>query len=169
MEKGKRKGKPAYEPVTLDAQERLVQIMNDSPRLVKLAGTEWEIHALKPGTKWLIAEEAVRIARKEDMSMKEVFESVAANMPSVVRILTLALLNDKERIEKDYQAVYDTLMWESDDKDWAQLLFEVFSLLDVGFFFQILQSTQIFREMTLKRRMTRAEQEQSSQGQNGGK
>ena len=164
-----KKGKKIYEPVTLEAQDRLIELMNDSPRLVKLAGTEWEIHALKPGTKWLITEEAVKIAKKEDMSMKDVFVSVSQNMPSVVRILTLALLNDKERIDRDYQAVYDTLMWESDDKDWANLLFEVFSMLDVGFFFQIMQSTQIFREMTLKRKMMKAEREQLSQGQNGEK
>lgn len=167
MEKKKRK--TIYEPVSLEAQERLVEIMNDSPRLAKLAGTEWEIHALKPGTKWLIAEEAVRIAKKEDMTMKDIFMSVSQNMPSVVRILTLALLNDRERIDRDYQAVYDILMWESDEKDWANLLMEIFSMLDVGFFFQILQSTQIFREITLKRRTTKAEQELLSQEQPGGK
>lgn len=167
MEKKKRK--TIYEPVSLEAQERLVEIMNDSPRLAKLAGTEWEIHALKPGTKWLIAEEAVKIAKKEDMTMKDIFMSVSQNMPSVVRILTLALLNDRERIDRDYQAVYDTLMWESDEKDWANLLMEIFSMLDVGFFFQILQSTQIFREITLKRRTTKAEQELLSQEQPGGK
>lgn len=165
----RKKGKRIDEPVTLESQERLVEIMNDSPRLVKLAGTEWEIYALKPGTKWLIAEEAVKIAKKEDMTMKDVFVSVSKNMPSVVRILTLALLNDKDRIENEYEKVYDTLMWKSDEKDWAKLLFEVFSMLDVGFFFQILQSTQIFREMTLKRKMTNQEREQLSPGQNGEK
>ena len=164
-----KKGKKITEPVSIESQERLMEIMNNSPKLVRLAGTEWEIHALKPGTKWLIAEEAVKIAKKEDMTMKDIFVSVSQNMPSVVRILTLALLNDKERIDRDYQTVYDTLMWESDDKDWANLLFEVFSLIDVGFFFQILQSTQIFREMTLKRKMMKAEREQLSQGQNGEK
>lgn len=169
MEGKTKERKTIYEPVSLDAQARLAEIMNDSPRIAKLAGTEWEIHALKPGTKWLIAEEAVKVAKKEDMTVKDIFMSVAQNMPSVVRILTLALLNDRERIEKDYQGVYDTLMWESDEKDWANLLMEIFSMLDVGFFFQILQSTQIFREMTLRRRTTKAEQERLSQGQHGAK
>lgn len=169
MEGRSKRGSKVTEPASLDAQERLIQIMNDSPTVAKLAGTEWEIRALKPAVKWMIAEEAVKIAKKEDMSMKDVFVSVSQNMPSVVRILTLAMLNDRERIDREYQQVYDTLMWKSDEKDWAQLLFEVFKLLDVGFFFQILQSTQIFRETTLKRKMTRAEQEQSSQGQSGGK
>lgn len=164
-----KKGKKIDEPVSLDAQKRLIEIMNDSPSIVKLAGTEWEIHALRPATKWMIAEEAVTIAKKEDMTTKDIFMSVAQNLPSVVRIITLALLNDKERIERDYQSVYDTLMWESNEKDWGNLLFEIFRMLDVGFFLQILQSTQIFRETTLKRKTTRKEQEQLSQGQNGEK
>ena len=164
-----KKGKKISEPVTLDAQSRLAEIMNDSPRVAKFAGTEWEIHALKPGTKWLIAEEAVKVAKKEDMTIRDIFVAVSQNLPSVVRIITLALLNDKIKIDRDYQAVYDTIMWESDEKDWAGLLFEVFSMMDVGFFFQIMQSIQIFREMTLTRKMTKQERVQSSQGQNGGR
>ena len=45
-------------PISEEAMSRLVQIMNDSPTTLKLAGTEWEIRSLKPGTQWLIAEEA---------------------------------------------------------------------------------------------------------------
>ena len=45
-------------PLSDAAMERLAQIMNDSPTIVKLQGTEWEIRALKPGTQWMIAEEA---------------------------------------------------------------------------------------------------------------
>lgn len=161
------KRKNISDPVSLEAQERLAQIMNDSPTLVKLAGTEWRITALKPAVKMMIAEEAVKIAKVEDKSMKDIFIAVSREMPSVVRILTLALLNDRERIDNEYDQVYSTLMWQSDEKDWAQLLFEVFRLLDVGFFFQITQSTQIFREMTLSRKMKKKEQEQLSQGRNG--
>ena len=43
-------------PLSDAAMERLAQIMNDSPTIVKLQGTEWEIRALKPGTQWMIAE-----------------------------------------------------------------------------------------------------------------
>ena len=36
-------------PLSDAAMERLAQIMNDSPTIVKLQGTEWKIKALKPG------------------------------------------------------------------------------------------------------------------------
>ncbi len=38
-----------------ESMERLVRIMTDSPTLAKLAGTEWEIRALKPAVQWEIA------------------------------------------------------------------------------------------------------------------
>ena len=50
-------------PLSDAAMERLAQIMNDSPTIVKLQGTEWKIRALKPGTQWMIAEEACKIVK----------------------------------------------------------------------------------------------------------
>ena len=38
------------------AMARLAQLMNDSPSIIKLHGTEWAITSLKAGTQWLIAE-----------------------------------------------------------------------------------------------------------------
>ena len=45
-------------PLSDEAMARLAKIMNDSPTIIKLQGTEREVKALKPGTQWLIAEEA---------------------------------------------------------------------------------------------------------------
>ena len=144
-------------PLSDEAMEKLARIMNDSPTIVKLQGTEWQIHALKPGTQWLIAEEACKIVKGENMSMGDVIKEFATNLPSVAKVITLALLNDKERIEKDYQKVYETIMWESEMKDWGTLLVQVLELIDVGFFFQITESTQMFRQMSLARKTTMEE------------
>jgi hypothetical protein len=72
--------------------------------------------------------------------------------------MTLALLNDKERIENEYDKVYDTLMWESKPSEWASLLFEVLNLIDISFFLQITQVTEMFRQTTLQRKKTMDEQ-----------
>ena len=122
-------------PISDEAMEALARLMNDSPTVKKLHGTEWEIHALKPGAQWLIAEEAQKIVKKEKMSMGDVIKEMAANIPSVARILTIALLNDKEKINgEEYTKVYDTLLWsEYTQRDWAELLFEVMKLIDVDF------------------------------------
>lgn len=165
----KPKYKTIYEPVSDEAMERLVDVMNDTPTLVKLAEKEWEITALKPAVQNLIAKEACTIVKVEKASMGDILKSFDGNLPSVVRIITLALLNDKERIEKDYDKVYDTIMWESEMKDWGRLLYEVLNLIDVGFFFQITDATQMFRQMSLQRKTTMEEAKKLSLEQNGGK
>ena len=163
----KKQYKNIYQPVSDEAMERLVRVMNDTPTLVKLANEEWEVTALKPAVQNLIAKEACDINKVEKASFEDICKCFAQNLPSVVRIITLALLNDKERIEKDYQRVYETIMWESEMKDWGTLLVQVLELIDVGFFFQITESTQMFRQMSLARKTTMEEARKLSQEQSG--
>lgn len=146
-------------PLSDDAMQRLAQIMNDSPTIVKLRGTEWRITALKPGTQWLIAEEACKIVRGENLSMGDVIKEFATNLPSVARVITLALLNDKDRIHsQEYQQVYDQLLWgDYDIKDWATLLVEILNLIDVDFFFASTNVIQTVRSQALQRKMQAAE------------
>jgi len=153
-------------PLSNKAMERLAQIMNDSPTIVKLEGTEWEVKALKPGTQWMIAEEACKMVKKENLSMGDVIKEFSVNLPSVARVITLALLNDKERIKSDeYQQVYDQLLWgDYDMKDWATLLVEILNLLDVDFFFASTNVIQTVRSQALMRKKQAAES--CLQGQN---
>lgn len=142
-----------------EAMERLAQLMNDTPTLIKLKGTEFEIKALKPGTQWLIAEEACKIIKQEKMSMGDVIKELASNLPSVAKIITLAILNDKERIKKDYESVYDSIMWgDYDQRDWLYLLVEIMKLLDVDFFFASTNLIETLRQQTLSRKMMTEEQ-----------
>lgn len=153
-------------PLSDAAMARLAQIMNDTPTIVKLGGTEWEIRALKPGTQWLIAEEACKMVKKEQMSMGDVVKEFALNLPSVARVITLALLNDKDRIySEEYQRVYDQLLWgDYATKDWVTLLVEILNLLDVDFFFASTNVIQTVRSQALMRKTQAAEL--SRQGQN---
>ncbi len=154
-------------PVSDESMERLARIMNDSPSLVKLHGTEWRITGLKPGVQWLIAEQACQVVKGEKSSMGDVIKEFAVNLPAVVNVITLALLNDKDRIFSDYvkrelsdeyRQVYDLLMWgEYDMKDWALLLGEILNLISTDFFFESTNVIQTVREMTLTRKMTKAE------------
>lgn len=137
-----------------EAMERLVQVMSDSPTLVKLANTEWAITALKPAVQWEIARIACEVHKVENANYGDVLKGFATNLPAVVRVITLALLNDKERIANEYDKVYDTLMWESKPNEWATLLFEILNLQDISFFLQITQVVEMFRQTTLQRKMT---------------
>lgn len=141
-------------PVSDIAMARLAQIMNDSPTIVKLQGTEWKITALKPGTQWLIAEEACKIIKGENLSMGDVIKEFATNLPSVAKVITLALLNDKERINsEEYQKIFDQLMWgKYGMRDWITLLVEILNLIDVDFFFASTNVIQTIRNQALERK-----------------
>ena len=150
--------------VSLDAQQRLAEILNDSPRIVSLNGTEWEVRALRMGTQWLMAQKIIEIDKSESGTFGDVMKHFAVNIPAVLDILTLCLLNDRHKIYKDgeptkgfselYRATRNTLEWDCDVSQFGQLLFEVFQMIDVSFFTEALDMLQIFRAtVTEKKRM----------------
>ena len=161
----------AIEPMSaMDAMSRLAQVMNDSPTVVKMANTEWPIKALRPATQWLIAEESLKIQKSEEGNFSDVIKQFAQNIPSVVKVLTLAILNDKKRIygdntdgsfSEEYRAVYDTIMWETDSQSWIGLLVEVMNMLSLDYFFASTNAIAMIREMALGKKMTMEEQKQS--------
>lgn len=153
------KKKEEIKEVSLDSMEKLVKVMNNSPSIIKLGNTEFAITALKPGTQWLIAEESVKIQKVESEKFGDLIEQFAINIPSVVRVITLAILNDKDRINSDeYHQVYETIMWETDKSQWVGLLVEILNSLSLDFFFQTTQSIAMIRQMALGRKKTMDEQ-----------
>ena len=161
---------PAEQMSALDAMSRLAQVMNDSPTVVKMANTEWPIKALRPATQWLIAEESLKIQKSEEGNFSDVIKQFAQNISSVVKVLTLAILNDKKRIygdntngefSEEYHAVYDTIMWETDSQSWIGLLVEIMNMLSLDYFFASTNAIAMIREMALGRKMTMEEQKQS--------
>lgn len=152
------KNKKVFKEASDEAMEKLVKVMTDAPTLVKLANAGWEVRALKPAVQWEIAKIACEIHQVENASYGDILTEFAKNLPAVVRVITLALLNDKKRIEEEYDIVYDTLMWESNPSEWATVLLEILNLQDIGFFLQITQVTEIFRQMTLQRKKIMGEQ-----------
>ena len=156
------KEKKHEKDVSLEAQDLLIETLNDSPHLVSLAGTQWEVRSLRFGTQYLIAQEVIKINKVENANFGDIVKQFSINIPSVVKILTLCVLNDKRRIFKDgietngfsdeYKAVYETLMWEGNIQEYGNLLLECLQLLDVSTFFQALDIVQIFRAgVTMKK------------------
>lgn len=152
--------------VSLEAMSRLASIMNNTPTIAKLGKTEFAITALKPGTQWLIAEESCKIMKAEQGNFKDVIKQFSINIPSVVRVITLAILNDKDRIFSDYrnkvysaeyESVYDTIMWETSPENWISLLVEVMNMLSMDYFFQSTNAVAMVREAALGRKMTMEE------------
>lgn len=153
------------EQVSLDAQARLAEILTDSPRLVSLNGTEWEVRALRMGTQWLIAQKAIEINKAESATMGDILKQFAVNMPAILDVITLALLNDKNKIYKNgrenegfsdlYYTTRDTLGWDCDPTQFSELLLEVFQMLSVDFFFSSQDIVNLFRASVTERKRTR--------------
>lgn len=153
------------EQVSLDAQARLAEILTDSPRLVSLNGTEWEVRALRMGTQWLIAQKAIEVNKAESATMGDILKQFAVNIPAVLDVITLALLNDKNKIYKNgkendgfselYYTTRDTLSWDCDPTEFAQLLFDVFQLMNVDFFLNALDILAVFRASVTERKRMR--------------
>lgn len=153
--------------VSLDAMQKLASIMNDSPTLIKMGKTEFAITALKPGVQWLIAEESCKIAKAESANFSDVIKQFSINIPSVVKVITLAILNDKDRIFKNYKnreysdeydSVYETIMWETNPENWLSLLIEIMNKLSMDYFFQSTNVVAMIREAALGRKMKMEEQ-----------
>ena len=163
-----KKTKKIIEDASLSAQERLAEILNDSPRLVSLNGTEWEIRALRMGTQYLIAQEVIKINKIENANFGDVVKQFAISIPSILKILTLALLNDKKKIFKNgdekegfselYYSTYNTLDWECEVSEFGNILIETLQLLDVGFFVESSRIVEMFKTATTARRTTMKEQ-----------
>jgi hypothetical protein len=145
-----KKKKETQQKENLDAQLRLAEIMNDTPHQFKLGNRTFSITALKPGTQHLIAQEAAKIAKAEE-SFGDVIEQFSHNVPSVIRCLALAILNDKDKIndEKQYQALCEFIEWETDSRQWLSVLVEVLTMLNLDFFFQASMRIDLFRQLTL--------------------
>jgi hypothetical protein len=150
-----------HSEVDFTAQERLVEILTDSPRLISLNGSEWAIKALRMGTQYLIAKKVIEIKRAEDNTFGDIINQFAVNIPAVIEVLTLALLNDKHKIFKNgedgdeysdlFNTTYETLMWECNVADFGNLLLEVLQMIDTNFFMESCRILEMFKMSTTAR------------------
>jgi len=152
----------------LEAQCRLAEIMNDTPHIVDLKGTRFAVTRLKNGTQYLICEEAIKVVKGENMAFGDIMKQLATNLPSIIKIITLAVLNDKNRIydggnelngySDEFNATYNTLMWDVDNNEGiVTILMEVLKMIDISFFLTSSEAVKTMRKM-----MTRTTPQQKS-------
>ena len=168
MEKDNKKKEKKEKPkmTELEAQEKLARVMNNTPVSFESKIGKLKLTALKPAVQWLIAEKSVDIQKSEDGNMADMIRHFAKCVPAVVEIITLAVLNDKDKIfenyeerkySDEYRAMYDKIMWETDQSEWLGILLQIFELLSYDFFFNTTNLLTILREKTLKKKMTSQE------------
>lgn len=151
--------------VSDEAQNRLAEILADEPSIEKFDGTEWEMKPLRNGTMYLIVEEVCKINKEEHTTYDEVFHGIMVAIPSVCKILTLALLNDKNKIyqncdanqgfSKLFKKTCDTVLWSADRANLAKIMLDCLQMVDVSFFMDALAMLQIFRASVTEKKRTR--------------
>ncbi len=145
----------------LDAMMRLSEVINDTPTIVEIGGKKYNITALKIGTQILIAEETSKVQKHQEGNMVDVFKSFANSIPAVIRCIAFAILNDKDKIYKDYSkrefseefyATCEKIEWESDRQQWMSILVEIIRKIDISFSFTITEQMSMMRDLTMKKR-----------------
>ena len=150
--------------VSDEAQNRLAEILADAPSIESFAGTEWEMRPLRFGTQFLIVEEVCKVNRAESATYGDVLKVMLVQMPVTCKVITLALLNDRNKIyqngdpnqgfSKLFKKTYNTILWESDKTDLTRIMLDCLQLIDVSFFMKALAMLQIFRaQVTEKKRV----------------
>ena len=151
--------------VSDEAQDRLAAILADSPSIEKLAGTEWEMRPLRFGTQYLIVDEVCKINQAESATYGDVLKGMLAQIPATCKVLTLALLNDRNSIyqngdpnqglSKLFNKTYNTVLWEANRNDLAKIMLDCLQMVDVSFFMEALGMLQIFRASVTEKKRTR--------------
>lgn len=145
----------------LDAQLMLAEVMNDTPTPVVIAGKEYLIRALKIGTMNLIAEESVKIQKAQDKELLDMYRQFAQCIPAVIKCIAYAVLNDKNKIFKDYanrkyseeyKILYEQIEWESDSSQWMDVLVQIMNKIDLRFFTIAANTLTMIRDSALKTR-----------------
>lgn len=152
---------PKIDISELDAQTLLAEVLNDTPTKIVIAGKAYHITALKLGVQNLIAEESCKIQQAQEGNLYDLYQQFAKSVPAVIRCLCYAVLNDKDRIFKDYrtreysdefQTLYEQLEWESDKTKFIEVLVDVMNKINIDFFLQAASMLTMMRDSALKTR-----------------
>lgn len=152
---------PKIDISELDAQTLLAEVLNDTPTKIVIAGQTYRITALKLGVQNLIAEESCKIQQAQEGNLYDLYQQFAKSVPAVIRCLCYAVLNDKDRIFKDYrtreysdefQTLYEQLEWESDKTKFIEVLVDVMNKINIDFFLQAASMLTMMRDSALKTR-----------------
>lgn len=151
--------------VSDEAQYKLAAILADAPSIESFAGTEWEMKPLRFGTQYLMVQEICKINQAESATYGDVLKEIMVQIPSLCKVLTLALLNDRKKIFENgdpdagyselFNNTYNTILWEAENSDLAKIILDCLSMIDVSFFMEALGMLRIFRASVTEKKRTR--------------
>lgn len=128
--------------VSKEAAKRLIDIMADSPTLVKLGENEWSIRDLRTYSRVKIAEVFTKI-EITDETVQNIILKEATNLKYSAEIIAIILLNhtfteDIEDNEKRIKQMTTKVLLETtDETEWIPIVLQAVNGLSVEVLFQI--------------------------------
>lgn len=120
----------------LEYQKKMSDVLLDRGQEVAIAGKTYEIKALKMRTRWYISEciNKMEISEKDTVN---ILESMFSDIPLLAKIITYAILRDKEKIEDKelYTRTYDEILECTDMQEYLNAVTAIISMMDIEWFF----------------------------------
>ena len=120
----------------IEIEKRLSDTMLDRGTPTVISGNTYEIKSLKMYTRWLISEciNEMEIAENETIN---IIESMFSDIPLLVKILTIAILRDREKIEDKelFNKTYDELMECDNMQEYLNALKLIIQKMEIEWFF----------------------------------
>lgn len=120
----------------IEYQSKLSDVMLDRGEEIVIAGKNYEIKALKMRTRWLISEciNKMELREKDTINM---LESMFTDIPLLAKMITYAVLRDKEKIENKelFTKTYDDILECEDMQEYLNAITTIIKLMDIEWFF----------------------------------
>lgn len=120
----------------IEYQSKLSDVMLDRGEEIVIAGKSYEIKALKMRTRWLISECINKMELREKDTIN-ILESMFTDIPLLAKMITYAILRDKENIENKelFTKTYDDILECEDMQEYLNAITTIIKLMDIEWFF----------------------------------
>lgn len=147
----------------LENKNRLAEIVTDSKTIVKVGDKEYPMGALTYYAKWEISKRITSLELSE-ANITTLIEAMAVNIPLLAEILAIAILRDRESIDKSLNDLKNDIMDVADELEWHTIISEIIRLLDVGFFFTLTEMIKAINSMNSKAGYRKMMEERKAMG-----
>lgn len=147
----------------LENKNRLAEIVTDSKTIVKVGDKEYPMGALTYYAKWEISKRITSLELSE-ANITTLIEAMAVNIPLLAEILAIAILRDRESIDKGLNDLKNDIMDVADELEWHTIISEIIRLLDVGFFFTLTEMIKAINSMNSKAGYRKMMEEKKTMG-----
>lgn len=129
----------------LENEKKLADVLLDKGENITLNGKRYVLKPLKMRTRWYISSciNAMELAEKDTINL---LEAMFTDIPLMAKIITYAILRDKEKIENEdsheFQEVYENVMDVSNPQEYLDAITTIIKLMDIEWFFFIQETAK---------------------------